>query len=221
MDTSSEYTLITIILDFGLASKAVKLAKKAGASGGTIVLGRGTIKSSLLSILGLNETRKEILFIGVEKEKEEQVHEQLRERLELDRPNHGIMFTLPIKKAIGRKFEGFKMRTDKEGDGKMKYEAIFTIVNKGMSNIVIESANKAGSRGGTVIHGRGSGQEVTEKLFNLEIEPEKDIVLILSREEDTDNIVEAIISASGIEEEGNGILFILDVSKAIGLYKGD
>ena len=221
MDTSSEYVLISIILDFGLGTKAVRIAKKAGAREGTIVLGIGTVKSSLLSILGLNESRKEILFIGVKKHLEEEIYEDLREKLELDKPNKGIVFTLPIKKAIGQDFGEFKRETEKEGDGTMKYEAIFTIVNKGMSTLVIESANKAGSRGGTVIHGRGSGQEVTEKLFNLDIEPEKDIVLILSKEEDTDNIVEAIVEAAHIEENGKGIVFVLDVSKAIGLYKGE
>ncbi len=75
----------------------------------------------------------------------------------------------------------------------MKYEAIFTIVDRGVSDSVIDAATKAGSTGGTIIHGRGgSGTQETAKLFNLEIEPEKDIILILSKVDKTEDIVTSI-----------------------------
>ena len=103
----------------------------------------------------------------------------------------------------------------------MKYEAIFTIVDKGMSDQVIEAANRAGSTGGTVIHGRGSGTEATAKLFDLKIEPEKDIILILSKSEITQSIVDSIKISIDAEQRGKGIIFVLDVNRVTGLYKGD
>ncbi len=218
MKVLSNYSLITIILDFGQAGKAIKLAKDIGATGGTIMLGKGTVRSSLLDMLGLNESRKEIILVGIESKLESILHEELRRELELDKPNHGIAFSIPIKKIFGKNFPTFNIESTEEGDNRMVYEAIFTIVNKGMADAVLNSARTAGSTGGTVIHGRGSGTEITEKVFNMEIEPEKDIVLILSSPKDTDNIVESIKKTIGIEKLGNGIIFILDVSRATGLY---
>lgn len=217
----NDYYLFVIIVDFGKATKVIHLAKKLGATGGTILLGKGTIRSNILSKLGLNESRKEVVLMGIDDTLDGHIHKELEQKLHLDKPNHGIAFSIPLKKIIGINFGEHKLKSDKEGEIEMKYEAIFTIVNKGISDEVIEAATKVGSTGGTVIHGRGSGTEVTTKLFNLEIEPEKDIILILSKVEDTEAIVDSIKHCIDAEKEGKGIVFVLDVSRATGLYKSD
>jgi len=51
----------------------------------------------------------------------------------------------------------------------------------------------------------------------LKIEPEKDIVLILSSAAKTENIVNAIRKNLNIDEPGAGIIFVLDVNRAVGL----
>ena len=99
------------------------------------------------------------------------------------------------------------------------YEAIFVIVEKGLAENVLDAAEAAGSRGGTVIHARGSGSREKEKIFNIEIEPEKDIVLILSKIEGLDHIVDAIEGVLNINTPGAGILFTLDVNRTLGLYE--
>ena len=218
MEVSKTYSLVTIIVDFGRAGTAVKLVKNIGATEGAIVLGRGTVRSNLLAVLGLNESRKEVVLVGIESHLESKVHEELRNELEMDKPNHGIVFSIPIKKAFGKNFSMVDSKLVEKGDCGMSYEAIFMIINKGMADKVLDSARMAGSTGGTVIHGRGSGTETTEKIFNMEIEPERDIVLILSRQEETEKIVETIRVSTGLEDAGNGIIFVLDVSKTTGLY---
>ena len=99
------------------------------------------------------------------------------------------------------------------------YNAIYTIVEKGNADDVIEAAQKAGSRGGTVMHARGSGSEEARKVFNMLIEPEKEIVLIISEEAKTKDIVESIRKETGIEEQGKGIIFITNVEQTYGLAK--
>lgn len=215
------YYLLVVIVDFGKATKIIHLAKELGATGGTILLGKGTVKSSILSLLGLNESRKEIILMGIENTLDERIHEELRHRLHLDKPNHGVVFSIPLKKIIGIDLGRHNLKFVEEGENEMKYEAIFTIVNRGMSDQVIEAATKAGSTGGTVIHGRGSGTEEITKLFNLEIEPEKDIILILSKVGNTEAIVDSIKHSIDAEQRGKGIIFVLDVSRATGLYQGD
>lgn len=78
---------------------------------------------------------------------------------------------------------------------------------------------EAGSKGGTIINARGSGIHETSKIFSMAIEPEKEIVLILSEEESTEGIVASIRKKLKIDEPGNGIIFIQEVSKTYGLYK--
>ena len=97
------------------------------------------------------------------------------------------------------------------------YQAIYTIVDRGRAQAVIEAAERAGSRGGTVINARGSGIHETSKLFAMEIEPEKEIVLIVSQKQKTSEIVAAIREELGIDEPGKGIVFVQDVSEAFGL----
>ena len=221
MDFLDNYYLLFIIVDFGKASKVIQVAKKMGARGGTILLGRGTVRSNILSLLGLNESRKEVVLMGVEGGLDEHIHKELERQFHLDKPNHGIVFSIPLKQILEINSGNHNLKRGKEGEFEVKYEAILTIVNKGMSNEVMEAANKAGSTGGTIIHGRGSGTEETAKLFNIEIEPEKDIILILSRVENTESIVNSIETSIGANKQGKGIIFVMDVSRTTGLYKGD
>lgn len=98
------------------------------------------------------------------------------------------------------------------------YNSIFVIVYKGNAELVIEAANKAGSKGGTIINARGAGTHETAKVFAMDIEPEKEIVLILSEVESTQKIVDAINAELKIEEPGNGIVIVQNVSKTYGIY---
>ena len=63
MNSLNNYLLFVIIVDFGKATKVIHLAKELGVTGGTILLGKGTVRSSILSLLGLNESRKEVVLM--------------------------------------------------------------------------------------------------------------------------------------------------------------
>ena len=96
-------------------------------------------------------------------------------------------------------------------------QAIFVVVDKGLAELVVKAAEKAGARGATVINGRGAGIHETSKLFSMEIEPEKEIVLIIAKREFVDSITSSINNAVNLDEPGRGILFIVDIQKAYGL----
>lgn len=212
-------SLFCVIVNFGEGSKVLKASKELGVTGGTFLLGKGTVKNSILNILGLDEVRKEILLMVIEESLEEALNDHLRERFHMDKPNHGITFSIPINHLAILNGHEYISKPKMGGADDMKYEAIFTIVDKGRSDDVIEAAQSAGSTGGTVIHGRGAGSHDTAKLFNIEIEPEKDIVLILSESEKTEAIVNSIKDKLNIDEPGKGVIFVMDVNRTLGLYK--
>jgi len=212
-------SLFCVIVNFGEGSKVLKAAKELGVTGGTFLLGKGTVKNSILNLLGLDEVRKEILLMVIEESMEEKLNEHLTKKFHMDKPNHGITFSIPINHLAILNGHEYISKQKLRGADDMKYEAIFTIVNKGLSDDVVEAAQSAGSTGGTVIHGRGAGSHDTAKLFNIEIEPEKDIVLILSETDKTEAIVNAIKDKLNIEEPGKGVIFVVDVNRTFGLYR--
>lgn len=210
-----EIELFCVIVNFGVGSKVVKIAKKNGITGGTVFLGRGTVNSRILKWLDLDDMRKEIVLMLGEKSETHKALEAIASELALHKPNHGIAFTTPVKNLIG----SCRYKNVKEGRGgeKPMYDAIFTIVDRGKAEDVVEAATKAGSKGATIIHGRGSGIHETSKLFFMEIEPEKEIVLILAEQSLTEAITDSIRKELKIEEPGRGIMFIVEVSKTYGL----
>lgn len=206
--------LFSSILDSGKGSKALELSKELGGKEGTIFLGKGTIRPEWLNLLGAVEVRKEVFITIIDEESEDIFYKRMTDKFNLDKKRNGIAFSMPI----GHLFN--KSNLKKEGENKMAYKCIFTIVDKGLSGDVLEAAEAAGSTGGTVIHGRGTGTREKATLFNIKIEPEKEIVLILAKTENTDSIVDSIEKKLNIKEPGTGIIFVMDVSRTLGLYQG-
>ena len=211
-----------VIINSGMGSKVLKETKRVGVSGGTIFLGKGTVKSHVLELLGLNEAKKEIVLMIMESRLEDIVHETISEKFNLDKPNHGIAFSLPVKSILGIKDYSPSINDEKTGGiENMVYEVIFTIVERGLAEEVINAATSAGSKGATIINARGSGIHEDYRFLSMQIEPEKEIVMIITEEEKTDQIVSAINEAMKIEEPGKGVLFVLDVSKTSGLFSNN
>ncbi|NLK07200.1 MAG: P-II family nitrogen regulator [Firmicutes bacterium] len=213
------FLLFCCILDHGKGSDVLKLIKSLGGFGETIFFGKGTIKDKWLNVLGVLETRKEVLFAVISKVSEDSIYEQVGDKFGLEKPGRGIAFSMPLKYYLP--VEGIKRGlVTKKGVHNVTHEAIFAIANKSAQDIIIQAAESAGSTGGTIIHGRGSGTQEKATLFNIEIEPEKVIVLILSKVERTDAIVESIQKTLNVHEPNTGVVFVMDVSKALGLYEG-
>ena len=60
-----------------------------------------------------------------------------------------------------------------------EYVALYVIVDRHLGHRAVEIAQANGAKGATLVHGRGSGEKVKSILLNMNIEPEKDIVIML------------------------------------------
>ncbi|MGE5613608.1 MAG: P-II family nitrogen regulator [Bacillota bacterium] len=214
-----ETELICTIVNYGMGSKITKVAKQHGVSGGTITLGKGTVNSKILDFLGLSDIRKEIVFMMADKDTTRNVLDTLNSEFEFDKPNHGIAFTTSVCAVMGTRSNKCNHIKDGRGANNTMYHAITVIVDKGKAEDVIDAATRAGSKGGTIINARGSGIHETSKLFAMDIEPEKEIVIILSEADKTEEIASSIRTSLKIDEPGNGIIYIQDVNKTYGIYK--
>jgi nitrogen regulatory protein PII len=134
--------------------------------------------------------------------------------MSLHKKNSGICFISPANDIPGGGQSASIVSEEQEA---FMYNAIYTIVQKGMAEDVVEAARAAGARGGTIINARGSGVNDTMTVFAMPIEPAREIVLILAGRDSTEAIAAAIRKRVDLEQHGAGILFILGVSEAYGL----
>jgi nitrogen regulatory protein PII len=100
-----------------------------------------------------------------------------------------------------------------------KHEVIFCVVNSGFSDAVMDAAKEFGARGGTVIHARGTANSEAEKIFQITVQPEKEIVMILVSSDIKNDILHALYKAVGLQTPGQGIAFSMPVDAAVGLFE--
>lgn len=217
------YDLLILIVNCGLGSKASKIAKENGAKGTTTFLGHGTESNKLLKFLEISDIRREIVLVLTDSSVKNCLIEIFRDEFHLEKPNHGILFSIPVNGILGASTCSYcngevkNTETYTTGGGHM-HDAIMVIVEKGSAEDVIDSATSAGARGGTIINARGAGIHETAKLFAMEIEPEKEVVLIISDSDKTEKISHKIKSDLDMDSPGKGIMIILPVNEAIGLH---
>lgn len=220
MDHLSELTnfqLLVVIANYGHGSKVLKYAKEADIHGGTIILGTGTHRQPLLEFLELADTRKEIVLMIAPRKIINPALKALDEKLKLYKPNHGIAFVLPVFQFLGEGKYTYEVSEPTGGHNMTNYHAVFTIVDKGKGESVVEVASLSGAKGATIINARGSGIHETSKIFSMEIEPEKEIVLMIVQDKLVKKIVESICSELEIDQPGNGIIFVQEVHQTYGI----
>ena len=180
-----------------------------------ITYGSGTASKSLLTYFGLDEVRKNVYFSLIPSYLEEKILTELKNKLNLNKIGQGIGFTISLKSS--NKF--IKDILDKKEivmENSNNYELIVTIVKEGYSESVMNAAKRVGATGGTVIYGRSLGSSRTV-LTNLQVEPEKDVVLNIVKKEIKNKVMESINKETGIKSDANGILLSLPIDNVIGL----
>lgn len=219
------YQMIVVICNFNMGSRIAKVGKKAGIHGYTIKLGMGTAKSFWLNFFELSDIRKEIVYMLADNVTSEKAIKDMMDEFNFEKPNHGIMFTIPLTAVEG--VHGVEYNTIGEdvsdnnsdkGVDEYMHHLITVIVEKGKAEEVMESAERAGAKGGTIMNARGSGIHETSRLFMMDIEPEKEVVMIISEKGSTQNIIDSVNEDLKMSEPGNGVLFVQDVSKTYGLH---
>ena len=97
------------------------------------------------------------------------------------------------------------------------HEVIFCVVNAGFTDDVMDAAREFGARGGTIIRARGTANAEAERMFNIVIHPDKEIVMILVESKIKDDVLHAIYKSAGLKTPGQGIAFSLPVESVVGL----
>lgn len=94
---------------------------------------------------------------------------------------------------------------------------IVSIVRKGWGDTVLDATISAGAHGGTVLFGRGIGRNEQQKVFGIQIEPEKEVVLTIVSADLKDKMLEEIMRAAELGLPGHGLAFVLPVEAVVGV----
>jgi nitrogen regulatory protein PII len=216
-----QFDFLCCIVNHGSGTKILNLAKKHGIHGGTILLGHGTVPlNKLMEFFELADSRKEIVIMLADHASACEAMAYIGNEMSLHKKNSGICFISPANNVFGVGQSVPDASEKREDDQEVMYNAIYTIVQKGMAEDVVDAARAAGARGGTIINARGSGANDTMTVFAMPIEPEREIVLILADKDATEAIAAAIRGRIDFEQHGAGILFVLGVSEVYGLARG-
>ena len=221
MDDIIKTKLLITIAAKDRMKKMIKLYKRHKINYSCSINATGTASDSLLSYFGLDETKMEVVLSVIPEVLETKIMYDLHNKLEIGKPGNGISFSLPIRSAsryLSNQYkdlnvikEEYSMKSDKE------YELIILIVSEGYSSIAMDAAKRVGAGGGTLIKGIGLGTAEATKFLGITIEPEKDIVLILTEKEEKRKVMEEITDKVGLAQEGRGICFSLPVDNVVGL----
>ncbi len=85
-----------------LTDKVVNSAKKAGATGATIIPASGTGANEAKTFFGLSlDIRTEVVLFLVDDERVEQVMTSVKEAGRFSEPGTGIAFVLPVEQTAG------------------------------------------------------------------------------------------------------------------------
>ena len=142
------------------------------------------------------------------------------DEFKLNSPGKGIIFTVPLTAVSARVQKILCKNTDTNKEVPMsdrKYELILTILNRGYVDKAMRAAKSAGARGGTILHARRVGFEDVENIFGFTIQPEKDIIMILTDSSVRRDIMNSITEAVGIDTEAKALLFSLPVDEISGM----
>ena len=116
------------------------------------------------------------------------------------------------KHAIEEKHVATPIIKDDKMDDSILHDCIVAVVNRGFAEDVVEIARGSGAGGATILHGRGTEEHEDERvripLVNIELQPEKEIVWIITRADVSQAIAQSLLSNSMLDEEGEIALFI-------------
>ncbi len=191
--------------------------------------GMGTARSQLLDYLGIGETEKTIVLSLIPETDEERIMHNLRRELSLYLAGRGISFTIPltgISKIVADGITG--SATNKQTDwGKImkssdrKYDLVVVAVAANYVDQALDAARSAGAAGGTIIRAQSMKNDKAEQFIGITLVQEQEILLVLTKKENTEPIMEALSASVGAKTEAGGVIFSVPVDRTAGISMAD
>ncbi len=219
----SSLNLMVTIINRNRTKRFTDFYSAQGLNVSCITLGMGTASSDILDYFGLDGSEKGVLFHVVTDDSWKKVKRALRSQMQIDVPGVGIAFLVPLssiggKKALNYLINGQEFQKEEESTLKeTKYELLTVIANQGYTDMIMDAARQVHAAGGTVIHARGTGTDKAEQFLGVTLVPEKDMVFLVVKSSQKNDIMRAIMDKAGLESPARSIVFSLPVTDTAGM----
>lgn len=182
---------------------------------------KGTATDVILSCFGIEKREMALIQTFILAQDEEEIRRAMRTEMNINAAGNGVAIFSSLdsvggmsakNQLIGEEREVQRMENNILTD----FVLIITITNKGYNQLVMDAAREAGARGGTVMKAHGTGSELT-KFFGISITDEKEMVYIVAKREERENIMKAIMEKAGVNTEAHGVVFSIPVDAVEGI----
>ena len=101
----------------------------------------------------------------------------------------------------------------------MHFKLIIALTEDSITDKIVTAARNRGATGSTVISSaRGEGLEVAKTFLGMNLDTQRDVILLLVEEHMSREILETIEAAGEFDANpGSGIAFSIDVEDAVGV----
>ncbi|MDO4581206.1 MAG: P-II family nitrogen regulator [Bacillota bacterium] len=197
--------------------------KHYGAQAVFAMLCQGTAQKKTLDLLGLERNEKMMLCCLATAADAELLMRRLVWDMRIDAPNAGMAITVAVQQMdkAAQDMLCHKGNIENCEVNKMNqtpHSLVIAIAEHGYSNMVMDAARSANARGGTIVPARGTGAQMASKFFGVSITDEKDLIYIVAKRDDRDNIMRAISEQAGRDSAARAVVFALPVESVTGLF---
>ena len=211
---------VIAITQRGKGNKVSKIFEQSGISVQYICMGHGTANSEIMDYLGLDEPEKDILIgfslCGCVSE----AFSRLADEMGFLNSGMGIAFSMPVTSINQGAAERINLSPEQERSCKRvdeKFELIVVFVDKGMTDVVMDSAKAAGARGGTVIRCRDVSEAGERRVFGVSVQQEKEILMLVTPKKDKERIMKAVCATVCDETNQHTVAFSVPIEDTVGI----
>ncbi|HSN94657.1 MAG TPA: hypothetical protein VLR89_06300 [Anaerolineaceae bacterium] len=224
--------LLIVIVSRGKGRSIQEMLLVKGARMASCMFGRSTASGHLLHSLALDAEEKEVVIAFIAARKVPEIFDDLLSRHYFAKPDTGVAFTLPLIASFSllepnpEKMEAFFGQefdveaTDSVDDElRQEYALAMLITDKGKAAQALELAQEHGFLGGTIIRAHGSGGALSVAL-NMHIEPEKDLLMILTPQKRGEELQGYFVGTLNLEEANTGVTALIEAIDVLGVDRG-
>ena len=222
MSQTDRILMMISIINRGKGKKYIEMLNEKNIRLHFQCAGSGTAPSNMMDIFGLSDNDKDIVISFAAASTVESLSGELARPIDSHESYVGLLAVMPLV-AINRLPAEILFRISQSSNEKgavsemksdNKYQYIFISVNQGYTDQVMQTAKRAGATGGTVIRARMAGAEKLAQFGDLEVQDEKELIMILVPVGISDQILNDVNQEFGMRTPAQGMVCALPVEKA-------
>lgn len=217
--------LLVTIVERGQGSAVAKLYSKNQVFWHYQCAGRGTASSELLDVLGFGTSERDIVFSTGTKRAVDLLMYELNNELRSVIRAKGIAYSMSLT-GINNLLAALifeQAEQEEQGKGEINvekggnYSMILVAVNQGHTDEVMNTANRAGARGGSIIRARWANSGVQEKFYGISVQEEKEIIAMVVPAGSRNMIMESINKEHGLQTEAGAMICSVGLEQVVRL----